>query len=83
GGFRHGRTGQPPGAAFFHDTWGAAHEKIICAAKRFSIVYDTRAAPAAEGAAQKLSERRREERRGDEGGAEYSSPLPNEADKEV
>ncbi len=23
-GFWHGRTGQPPGAAFFHDTWGAA-----------------------------------------------------------
>ena len=24
GGFRHGRPGQPPGAALFHDTWGAA-----------------------------------------------------------
>ncbi|KAI2646570.1 Interferon-induced very large GTPase 1 [Labeo rohita] len=48
-------------------------------ADRFSIVYDTCAAPAAEGAAQKLSERRGEEMRG---GAEYSSPLPNEADKE-
>ncbi len=23
-GFWHGRTGQLPGAAFFHDTWGAA-----------------------------------------------------------
>ena len=23
GGFRHGQTGQPPGAAFFHVTWGA------------------------------------------------------------
>ncbi len=22
GGFWHGRTGQPPGAAFSHDTWG-------------------------------------------------------------
>src|SRR4029434_8832385 len=24
GGFRHGRTGQPPGAALFYKTWGAA-----------------------------------------------------------
>lgn len=24
GGFRHGRPGQPPGAALFHKTWGAA-----------------------------------------------------------
>src|SRR4029434_3088706 len=24
GGFGHGRTGQLPGAALFHDTWGAA-----------------------------------------------------------
>src|SRR4029434_761319 len=42
GGFRHGRTGQPPGAALFHKTWGAARalkKKIIWAAKRFSIIY--------------------------------------------
>ncbi len=43
GSFWHGRTGQPPGAAFFHDTGGRhKHLKkiiIICAAKRFSIIY--------------------------------------------
>ena len=39
GGFRHGRPGQPPGAALFHKTWGAARalkKKIIWATKRFS-----------------------------------------------
>src|SRR4029434_618077 len=42
GGFRHGRPGQPPSAALFHKTWGAARalkKKIIWAAKRFSIIY--------------------------------------------
>ncbi|KAL0175069.1 hypothetical protein M9458_031037, partial [Cirrhinus mrigala] len=44
-----------PGRHFFM-TRGGRHtnleeKKIICAAKRFSIVYDTCAAPAAEGAA--------------------------------
>ena len=35
--FRHGRSGQPPGAALFHDTWwGAA--RALRAAKRFSMI---------------------------------------------
>lgn len=42
-GFRHGRTGQPPGASFFRDTLGAAaradKQKILCVAKRFFVIY--------------------------------------------